>query len=109
MKPSARKSAFARSGLGAKEMLGRTPGNIEAIRPLKDGVIADYRIAEQMLNHFIRKVHGSRFFTPGPRIVICVPISSTPVDRRTIRESALAAGAHKGLPDRGADGRRHRL
>ena len=82
-------------GLGAKEMLGRTPGNIEAIRPLKDGVIADYRIAEQMLNHFIRKVHGSRFFTPGPRIVICVPISSTPVDRRTIRESALAAGATK--------------
>lgn len=82
-------------GLSAKEMLGRTPGNIEAIRPLKDGVIADYRIAEQMLNHFIRKVHGSRFFTPGPRIVICVPISSTPVDRRTIRESALAAGATK--------------
>ena len=82
-------------GHGAKQMLGRTPGNIFAVRPLKDGVIADYRVAEQMLNHFIRKVHGTKFYTPGPRIVICVPTSATPVDRRAIRESALAAGATK--------------
>lgn len=82
-------------GQGAKQMLGRTPGNITAVRPMKDGVIADYRITEQMLNHFIRKVHGAKFYTPGPRIVICVPTSATPVDRRAIRESALAAGATK--------------
>ncbi|MGI9346962.1 MAG: rod shape-determining protein [Gammaproteobacteria bacterium] len=82
-------------GQGAKQMLGRAPGNISVIRPMKDGVIADFRITEQMLNHFIKKVHGARFFTPGPRIVICVPTSSTPVDRRTIRESAIAAGATK--------------
>lgn len=82
-------------GQGAKQMLGRAPGNIKVIRPMKDGVIADYRVTEQMLNHFIKKVHGARFLTPGPRIVICVPTSSTPVDRRAIRESALAAGATK--------------
>lgn len=82
-------------GHGAKQMLGRTPGNITAVRPMKDGVIADYRITEQMLNHFIRKVHGAKFYTPGPRIIICVPTSATPVDRRAIRESALAAGATK--------------
>ncbi|MCH9704657.1 MAG: rod shape-determining protein [Proteobacteria bacterium] len=82
-------------GHGAKQMLGRTPGNIVAVRPMKDGVIADYRITEQMLNHFIRKVHGAKFYTPGPRIVICVPTSATPVDRRAIRESAIAAGATK--------------
>ena len=62
---------------------------------MKDGVIADYRITEQMLNYFIKKVHGAKLFTPGPRIVICVPTSSTLVDRRAIRESALAAGATK--------------
>ena len=82
-------------GHGAKQMLGRAPHNISVIRPMRDGVIADYRITEQMLNHFIRKVHGSKLLTPGPRIVICVPTSSTPVDRRAIRESALAAGATK--------------
>lgn len=82
-------------GHAAKKMLGRTPGNIQAIRPMKDGVIADYRITEQMLNHFIKKVHGVKFFTPGPRIIICVPTSATPVDRRAIRESAIAAGATK--------------
>ena len=82
-------------GQGAKQMLGRTPGNITVVRPMKDGVIADFSITEQMLKSFIRKVHGARFFTPGPRIVICVPTSATPVDRRTIRESALAAGATK--------------
>lgn len=82
-------------GHAAKQMLGRTPGNIQAIRPMRDGVIADYRITEQMLNHFIRKVHGAKLFTPGPRIVVCVPTSATPVDRRAIRESAIAAGATK--------------
>ncbi len=80
-------------GLGAKMMIGRTPGNIRAIRPMKDGVIADYNVTEQMLNSFIRKVHGAKLFTPGPRIIVCVPYSSTPVERRAIHDSALAAGA----------------
>ncbi len=80
-------------GIGAREMIGRTPENIVAIRPMRDGVIADYQVTEQMLNVFIRRVHGSKFFTPGPRIVICVPYSSTPVERRAIRDSALSAGA----------------
>ncbi len=80
-------------GLGAREMIGRTPGNIRAIRPMRDGVIADYRVTEQMLNTFIKRVHGSKLFTPGPRIVICVPYSSTPVERRAIRDSGLSAGA----------------
>ena len=82
-------------GQAAKQMLGRTPGNIQAIRPLRDGNIADYRLTAQMLNHFIKKAHGAHFLTPGPRIVICVPYSSTPVDRRAIRESAQEAGATK--------------
>ena len=80
-------------GIGAREMIGRTPENIVAICPMLDGVIADYHVTEQMLNVFIRRVHGSKFFTPGPRIVICVPYSSTPVERRAIRDSALSAGA----------------
>jgi len=82
-------------GHGAKQMLGRAPTNISVIRPMRDGVIADYRVTEQMLNHFIKKVHGAKMLTPGPRIVICVPTSSTPVDRRAIRESAVGAGATK--------------
>ena len=82
-------------GLGAKMMIGRTPGNIRAVRPMRDGVIADYQITEQMLNTFIKKVHGAKWFTPGPRIVICVPYSSTPVEQRAIQDSALAAGATK--------------
>lgn len=82
-------------GVGAREMLGRTPENIVAIRPMRDGVIADYQVTEQMLNTFIKRVHGSKLFTPGPRIVICVPYSSTPVERRAIRDSALSAGATK--------------
>ena len=82
-------------GHAAKQMLGRTPVNIQTVRPMKDGVIADYHVTEQMLNHFIKTVHGAKFFTPGPRIVICVPTSATLVDRRAIRESALAAGATK--------------
>ena len=80
-------------GLAAKGMLGRTPGNIRAIRPLKDGVISDFTITELMLKHFIRKVLESRLFSPSPRIIICVPSGSTQVERRAIRESAIGAGA----------------
>jgi len=76
----------------AKLMLGRTPGDIQAIRPLRDGVIADFEVAEEMIKQFIRKVHNRRSFA-HPRIVICVPSGSTPVERRAIQESAEAAGA----------------
>ena len=82
-------------GLAAKQMLGRTPGNITAIRPMKDGVIADFTVTEQMLKQFIKKVLDSRLFSPSPRIIICVPCGSTQVERRAIRESALGAGASK--------------
>ena len=82
-------------GLSAKQMLGRTPGNITAIRPMKDGVIADFNVTEQMLKQFIRKVLDSKMFSPSPRIIICVPCGSTQVERRAIRESALGAGASK--------------
>ncbi len=87
------KKVIQEVGLAAKQMLGRTPGNITAIRPMKDGVIADFTVTEQMLKHFIRKVHNSRFFKPSPRIIICVPCGSTQVERRAIRESAIGAGA----------------
>ena len=79
-------------GLEAKQMIGRTPANIVAIRPLRDGVIADFEVAEEMIKYFITKVHNRRLFI-SPRIVICVPYGSTPVERRAIRESALSAGA----------------
>lgn len=82
-------------GWEAKRMLGRTPGNITAIRPLKDGVIADFHITEKMLLHFIGKVHQNRFLRPSPRVLICVPCGSTQVERRAIRESALGAGARE--------------
>jgi rod shape-determining protein MreB len=82
-------------GLAAKAMLGRTPHNIIAIRPMKDGVIADFTVTEQMLKHFIKKVLDSRIFKPSPRIIICVPCGSTQVERRAIRESAEGAGASK--------------
>ena len=81
-------------GEEAKLMLGRTPGNIEAIRPLKDGVIADFDIAEEMIKYFIRKVHNRRTFA-SPLVVICVPSGSTAVERRAIQESAEAAGARR--------------
>jgi len=81
-------------GADAKLMLGRTPGSIQAIRPMKDGVIADFTITEVMLKYFIRKVQENRFFS-SPRIVICVPCGSTQVERRAIRESALGAGARE--------------
>src|SRR2546422_7769266 len=82
-------------GLAAKQMLGRTPHNITAIRPMRDGVIADFTVTEQMLKQFIKKVLDSRLFSPSPRIIICVPCGSTQVERRAIRESALGAGASK--------------
>lgn len=80
-------------GKAAKHMLGRVPGNIEAIRPMKDGVIANFTVTEQMLKQFIKMVHPTRFFAPNPRIIICVPCGSTQVERRAIKESAEAAGA----------------
>lgn len=82
-------------GVDAKRMLGRTPGNITAIRPMKDGVIADFTVTEQMLQHFIRKVHQSTFLTPSPRVLVCVPCMSTQVERRAIKESAEGAGARE--------------
>jgi rod shape-determining protein MreB len=78
----------------AKMMLGRTPGNIEAIRPLRDGVIADFEVAEEMIKHFIRKVHNRRSFV-SPQVIICVPSGSTAVERRAIMESAESAGARR--------------
>ncbi|MDB5380200.1 MAG: rod shape-determining protein [Rubritepida sp.] len=83
-------------GEEAKQMLGRTPGNIAAIRPLRDGVIADFEVAEEMIKHFIRKVHNRRSFT-SPMIIVCVPSGSTAVERRAIQESAESAGARKVL------------
>lgn len=86
---------IAAVGLEAKRMLGRTPGNIQAIRPLKDGVIADFHVTEKMLQHFINKVHANKFFRPSPRVLVCVPCGSTQVERRAIRESAIGAGARE--------------
>jgi len=81
-------------GNDAKMMLGRTPGGIEAIRPMRDGVIADFEVAEEMIKHFIRKVHNRRSFA-NPVIIVCVPSGSTAVERRAIQESALSAGARR--------------
>ena len=89
------KKVIQQVGLAAKQMLGRTPGNISAIRPMKDGVIADFTVTEQMLKHFIKKVNPARLFSFNPRIVICVPYGSTQVERRAIREAAYGAGASK--------------
>src|SRR5208283_3455862 len=83
-------------GNEAKQMLGRTPGNISAIRPLRDGVIADFEVAEEMIKHFIRKVHNRRSFA-SPMIIVCVPSGSTAVERRAIQESAESAGARRVL------------
>ncbi|HEX5611663.1 MAG TPA: rod shape-determining protein [Burkholderiales bacterium] len=90
--PNAKKSIQA-VGKDAKQMLGKTPGNIVAIRPMKDGVIANFTVTEQMLKYFIKKVHDNKLFSPSPRIIICVPCGSTQVERRAIRESAVGAGA----------------
>ncbi len=90
--PYTKKSLLA-VGSEAKTMLGRSPQNITAIRPMKDGVIADFNITEEMIKYFIKKVHNISWFTPNPRIVICVPYGATQVERRAIRESAERAGA----------------
>ena len=80
-------------GTKAKQMLGKVPGSIEAVRPMKDGVIADFTVTEQMLKLFIKMVHEKKLFSPSPRVIICVPCGSTQVERRAIRESAEGAGA----------------
>ena len=80
-------------GQEAKNMLGRTPGAIKAIRPMKDGVIADFSITEKMLQFFMKKVLKSSFFSPSPKVLICVPCGATQVERRAIKESAVGAGA----------------
>jgi rod shape-determining protein MreB len=90
--PNGKKTILA-VGKEAKQKLGKVPGNIEAIRPMKDGVIADFNITEQMIKQFIRMVHAPRMFAPSPRIIICVPCGSTQVERRAIKEAAHSAGA----------------
>ena len=85
--------SVAAVGAEAKQMLGRTPGHITTIRPMKDGVIADFTYTEAMLKYFIKKVHKSRFLRPSPRVLVCVPAGSTQVERRAIKDAAEAAGA----------------
>ncbi|WP_018693884.1 rod shape-determining protein [Algicola sagamiensis] len=85
--------SVAAVGHEAKQMLGRTPGNIKAIRPMKDGVIADFYVTEKMLQHFIRQVHDNNFLRPSPRVLVCVPCGATQVEKRAIKDSALGAGA----------------
>lgn len=87
--------SIAAVGTNAKRMLGRTPGNITAIRPMKDGVIADFEVTEKMLHYFIRRVHESSFFPPAPRVLVCIPCKSTQVERRAIQDSAYGAGARE--------------
>lgn len=86
---------IAAVGADAKLMLGRTPKNITAIRPMKDGVIADFSVTEKMLYYFIKQVHNASFFTPSPRVLVCVPAGATQVERKAIKESALGAGARE--------------
>ena len=86
---------IAAVGGAAKKMLGRTPGNITTIRPMKDGVIADFVATEKMLKEFIRQAHGSRMFRPAPRVLVCVPAKATEVEKKAIRESAYTAGARE--------------
>src|SRR4026207_590941 len=93
-------------GVEAKRMLGRTPGTISAIRPLKDGVIADFDVTEQMLRHFIQKVHQHRF--AHPRVVVCVPSGVTGVEKRAVEEATLSAGARPAHPVAGPMGARGR-
>jgi rod shape-determining protein MreB len=85
--------SVAAVGQDAKQMLGRTPGNIRAIRPMKDGVIADFYITEKMLQTFIKQVHNNNLLRPSPRVLVCVPCGATQVEKRAIRESAEGAGA----------------
>ena len=90
-----RRTDIAAVGAEAKRMLGRTPEHIQAIRPLKDGVIADFVVTEKMLQYFIHRVHGDLLFRPSPQVLVCVPCGSTQVERRAITDSALGAGARK--------------
>ncbi len=92
---SAGPKSVAAVGHDAKQMLGRTPGNISAIRPMKDGVIADFYITEKMLQHFIKQVHNNSFFRPSPRVLVCIPCGATQVERRAIKDSAMGAGARE--------------
>jgi len=92
--PGGAKSVVA-VGEDAKKMLGRTPSNITAIRPMKEGVIADFTVTEKMLQYFIHKVHETRIIRPSPRVLVCVPCGSTQVERRAIKESAAGAGARE--------------
>src|SRR5260370_29243945 len=86
-------------GIEAKTMLGRTPGHMEAIRPMRDGVIADFEVAEEMIKHFIRKVHNRKGFV-NPKVIVCVPSGATAVERRAINNSCLNASARRrGLVD----------
>lgn len=87
--------SVAAVGHAAKMMLGRTPGNIAAIRPMKDGVIADFSVTEKMLQHFIKQVHENNFMRPSPRVLVCIPCGATQVERRAIKESAQGAGARE--------------
>lgn len=87
--------SIAAVGTNAKLMLGRTPRSIIAIRPMKDGVIADFFVTEKMLQHFIKQVHSNNFMRPSPRVLICVPAGATQVERRAIKESAMGAGARE--------------
>jgi rod shape-determining protein MreB len=82
-------------GIEAKRMIGRTPGNIVAIRPLKDGVIADFDTTERMLRYFIQKVHRRRYLARGPRVVVCVPSGITGVEQRAVKDAGYAAGARR--------------
>ena len=95
-------------GAEAKKMIGRTPGNIVAVRPLKDGVIADFEITERMLRYFILKIHKRRYLA-RPRVVVCVPSGITGVERRAVIEASTQAGRAAGAHHRGADGRGDRL
>ena len=92
--PNSGKRKVLAVGTEAKNMLGRTPGSIEAIRPMKDGVIADFEITEEMLRHVIRKVHNRKALV-RPRIIICVPHGITEVEKRAVKESAESAGARE--------------
>ena len=87
--------SIAAVGKEAKQMLGRTPKRIVAIRPMKDGVIADFSVTEKMLQYFIKQVHSGNFMRPSPRVLVCVPAGATQVERRAIKESALGAGARE--------------
>ena len=93
--PGQREREVVAVGIEAKNMLGRTPGQIEAIRPMKDGVIADFKVTEKMLHHFIKKILHTGFFAPSPKVLICVPAGATQVERRAIKESALSAGSRE--------------